>query len=227
VYAAEEQQLLRDAYQASFLANPGIELVGISGDTTGESLANIASAVGPDVVILGTKVLKQVTVKALEQIRESSPEVGLVLLSAQYDVEGIKALREFSRRSSGGCAYLLKHTIDTVEQLIDVIHSVAQGRIIVDPMVMEGLIDTGEARGKFLKELSPRELEVLSWIAKGYRNNTIAEILFLEPKTVERHINNIYTKLDNHSDSRHARVAAVRMYLKATGQLPVEELDGE
>ena len=41
--------------------------------------------------------------------------MGLVLLMAMYDGKGIKALREFSRDSSSGCAYILKHTIDTVE----------------------------------------------------------------------------------------------------------------
>lgn len=228
VYLAEEQQLLRDLYQSSFSADPGMEIVGVSSDTAGEALAQVASAVEPDVIVVGIRILKQAAVETLEQLRDNCPHIGIVLLSAQYDVQGIKALREFSRRSSGGCAYLIKHTIDTVEQLIEVIRSVAQGRIIADPTVMEGLINAGEVQGRFLRDLSRREMEVLGWMAKGYRNNTIAEILVLEPKTVERHINSIYAKLNtNNAGSQHARVAAVMKYLKATGALPVEEADTE
>ncbi len=66
----------------------------------------------------------------------------------------------------------------------------------------------------------------LSWMAKGYRNETIAEVLGLEPKTVERHINNIYSKLNSGpANSKHARVHAVKLYLRATGQLMGEEVE--
>ncbi|MEE9324388.1 MAG: response regulator transcription factor, partial [Dehalococcoidia bacterium] len=164
----------------------------------------------------------------LEMVRERCPDVAIVLLSAYYDVKGLKALREFSRGASVGCAYLLKHTIDTVEQLTQVIYSVAEGRIILDPTVMEGFIGTTDSGGSFLRELSPREVEVLSWMAKGYRNATIAEVLCLESKTVERHINNIYSKLSGSCPaSRHTRVHAVTLYLRATGRLPAEDFSQE
>ena len=92
-------------------------------------------------------------------------------------------------------------------------------------------MDTAESKSSFLRELSPRELEVLSWMAKGYRNNTIGEVLCLKPKSVERHINNIYSKLGLASGANHPRVHATTLYLKATEQIstngPVEDLLGE
>ena len=108
------------------------------------------------------------------------------------------------------------------------IFSVVEGRIIIDPMVMEGLIKTGDADNTFLRDLSPRELEVLSWMAKGYRNDTIADVLSRDVKTVERHINNIYSKLhsdreEGSGDSRHPRVKAALTYLRATGLLPADQ----
>ncbi len=223
LYIAEEQQILREAYQTFFLPRHDIEVIGTSGDTGGEALARAASALQPDVLLIGTKVLQPSAIEKLEVVRENCPNVSLVLLSAYYDVKGITALREFSKGGHVGCAYLLKHTVDTVEQLIQVVHSVAEGRIIVDPAVMEGLIATSEGKASMLKDLSPRELEVLSWMAKGLRNNTIAKVLCLEPKTVERHINNIYSKLGDVPDSKHTRVHAVTMYMRATGQLPAED----
>jgi len=224
LYIAEEQQILREAYQSFFLSHPDIEVVGASSDTGGESVVKAVTALSPAVVLLGVKTLQPAAVEKLDMVKESCPDVAIVLLSAYYDLKGIKALREFSRGASVGCAFLLKHTIDTVEQLTQVIQSVSQGRIILDPAVMEGLMSSSEAKSAMLKELSPRELEVLSWMAKGYRNDTIAEVLGLEPKTIERHINNIYSKLNGAlTSSKHARVHAVTLYLRATGQLPAED----
>ena len=221
-YIAEEQQILREAYQSFFLPHHAIEVVGSSGDTSAESLVGSAGALQPDVMLLGIRVLQPTAVEKLEAIREYSPDIAVVLLSAYFDIKGIRALREFTRGAQTGCAYLLKHTIDTVEQLTQVVQSAGEGRIILDPAVMEGLIANADTTSTVLKELSPREMEVLSWMSKRYRNGTIAEVMCLEPKTVERHINSIYSKLGENSDSKHMRVHTTTLYLKATGQLPNE-----
>jgi DNA-binding NarL/FixJ family response regulator len=223
LYIAEEQQILREAYQAFFLPHPTIEVVGASSDTSIEGLSNAAATLQPRVMLVGTKVLHAATVDKLKQVRVANPEIAVVLLSASYDVKAIKALREFTRGNGVGCAYLLKHTIDTVDQLTQVVQSVAEGRIILDQAVMEGLINSLDGKATFLKDLSPRELEVLSWMAKGYNNSTIADVLCLEPKTIERHINGIYNKLGATPESKHGRVHAITMYLRATGALPAED----
>ena len=232
IYLAEEQPILRDAYQSFFSAHPEIQIVGASDDTSADSIVQAAKHYQPNVMVLGVKSVQQSTVEKLASLREACPNIGLVLLFAFYDTHGMKALREFSRDTSAGCAYLLKHTVDTVDQLTQMISAVAEGRIIVDPVVMEGLIKNGDPQSSFLSELSPRELEVLSWMAKGYRNDTIAGILSRDVKTVERHINNIYSKLQNNKldddemqpGSLHPRVRAALSYLKATGLLPSGDL---
>ncbi|MDD5095774.1 MAG: LuxR C-terminal-related transcriptional regulator, partial [Dehalococcoidia bacterium] len=159
-------------------------------------------------------------IRQLEVIREQYPNIGIILLSTLYDIQGIKELREFTKKSSKGCAFLLKHSIDRIGQLTQVVHAVTEGQVILDSVVMEGLIGAGEAKTTFLKELTHRELEVLSWMAKGYRNGTIAEILCVDPKTIERHINAIYSKLNMVTESKHPRVNSIMLYLRATGQLP-------
>ena len=231
LFMAEEQQILREAYLAFFTDQPGIELTGVTDDTSAESLIDAVTESEADVILLGVKSVQEDTVEKLQALKDACPKVAMVLLFASYDVKGIKALRSFSRDAANGCAYLLKHTVDTAEQITQMVHAVAQGRIIIDPMVMEGLIDDGDPKASFLKELSPRELEVLSWIAKGYRNDTIADVLSRDVKTVERHINNIYSKLHNAKmdepepvDSLHPRVRATLIYLRATGSLPTEAL---
>ncbi|MFH1141755.1 MAG: hypothetical protein V1724_08885, partial [Chloroflexota bacterium] len=150
LYIAEEQQILREAYRSFFLPQPDVEVVGCSGDTTGDSLVGAAWALKPNVMLLGFRILQPATVERLEMVREKCPEVATVVLSASFDAKGIKALRDFSRGSSVGCAYLLKHTIDTVEQLTQMIHSVAEGRIILDLAVMEGLISSADSKSTLL-----------------------------------------------------------------------------
>lgn len=140
LYIAEEQQVLREAYIALLQDRPGFEVTGASGDTSADSLVVAALASGPQVMLLGFKTLDATTVDKLRTIREKCPNVAMVVLSANYEVKGIKALTEFARATPAGCAYLLKHTIDTVEQLTQAIYSAADGRIILNPAVMDGMI---------------------------------------------------------------------------------------
>ena len=220
LYIVEEQEILQQAYSAAFPAQTSIEIVGMSNDTSVEVVVGILAALKPDVVILGTKMLKSGTITQLEAIRDQFPEIGIVLLSTLFENQGIKELREFTRSSSKGCAFLLKHSIDRIDQLTQVVHSVTEGQVILDPIVMEGIIGAGDAKATFLKDLTQREMEVLSWMAKAYKNATIADVLCVDPKTVERHINAIYSKLNMVTDSKHPRVNAIMLYLAATGQLP-------
>ncbi|MCH7714416.1 MAG: response regulator transcription factor [Chloroflexi bacterium] len=225
LFVAEEQHILKEAYNSFFTNDPNIDMLGSTLDTSTDSLVAAVEEFQPEVVLLGVKGLRASVVDTLRSIRDACPTTAPVLLFAFYDAQGIKALKEFTRDTAGGRGFLLKHTIDTVEQLIQVVCSVAQGRIIVDPMVMEELVRSGDPGSGYLRELSPKALEVLSWMAKGYRNDTIADVLSRDVKTIERHINNIYsTLLDSDDDSRHPRVRAALMYLKATGLLSTDQL---
>ena len=167
LYLAEEQQILREVYQSYFDLHPTIDLVGYSADSDAASLVEATTEFNPDILLLGVKTLQPATVEKLELIREAAPDAGIVLLTSLYDVQGVKALREFSRDASAGCAYMLKHTIDTMDQLAQIIWGVVEGRIIVGPPLMDVLMNTGEGNSSLLNELSPRELEVLGWMAKG------------------------------------------------------------
>jgi DNA-binding NarL/FixJ family response regulator len=226
LYIAEEQQIYREAFQTYFSSHPSIDLCKVAEDTSSQGLVSGVMALRPDVLLLGTRVLQPDTVEKLETVYGHAPGMAIVLLSASYDPRGLKTLREFARSASSGCAYLLKHTVDSAEQLCQVIFSVAEGRVIVDPLVMGGLIGN-EATATFLSDLSPREQEVLSYMAMGYRNESIAHALYLDPKTVERHINNIYNKLGDCPETMHPRVYAVMMYLRARGLVQgLPEADG-
>ncbi|MCL0066096.1 response regulator transcription factor [Dehalococcoidia bacterium] len=226
LYVVEEQEILREAYKASFPAESTVELIGMTGDGDAEAIMSAMAELKPNAVLLGTKMLQPEVIDKLAAVRERYPYVGIVLLATLYDVKGIKQLREFTKKNSKGCAFLLKHSIDRIDQLVQVIHAVTQGQVILDPLVMEGLIGAGDSRTAFLKDLTHRELEVLSWMAKELKNSTIADILCIDPKTIERHINSIYSKLNGTwSEDKHSRVSAIMLYLKATGQLSGEAIE--
>ena len=223
VFLAEEQPIFRALFHSSLANRPGVEIVGSTADCSSESLVTAALEFCPQVMVLGVKGLQASTVEKLESIREACPETALVLLFSFSNDQGIKALREFSRDTSVGRAYLPKHTIDTVEQMEQVVHWVSEGRMIIDPAVMERLFQSEGSLSQPLKELSPKAVEVLHWLAKGYRNETIAEQLSRDTKTIERHINNIYSTFEeDERNEMHPRVRATLVYLKAVGQIQTD-----
>ena len=157
MYLAEEQQVLRGPYESYFGTHSVIKLLGSSEDLAAESLFTAAMAVNPDVILLGVKTLRPAMLESLNDLREEYSEVGLVLLVSSYDRRAFKSLRSLPIGGALGTAYLLKHTIDTMEQVSGIIRLVAEGRIIVDPKVMAGLIDTEQtveaSRGAILNNL--------------------------------------------------------------------------
>ena len=157
LYLAEEQQVLRGPYESYFGTHSVIKLLGSSEDLAAESLFTAAMVVNPDVILLGVKTLRPAMLESLNDLREEYSEVGLVLLVSSYDRQAFKSLRSLPIGGAMGTAYLLKHTIDTMEQVSGIIRLVAEGRIIVDPKVMAGLIDTEQtveaSRGAILNNL--------------------------------------------------------------------------
>ncbi len=227
LFIDEDQEVLREAYKLLLPAHGGVVVQGVveSGNGDRDGILAKLGAVDPDILLIGRKELLPDIVEDLEVLRDQFPRLAIVLLSGTYSVQVTRRLREFAGRllTNGlvrGYAFLLKYSVDSIGQLVEVLHAVAQGRIILDPAIMGGFI--GEDVGSsLLKELTARELEILGWMAKGYKNTTIAELLCLESKTVERHINHIYSKLNTTFDeSQQARVQTVLLYLRATGQLP-------
>ena len=226
VFLAEEQEIFRASFIAAFKQRDSLTLVGSAHGVFSESLISAALQLRPQVMVVGVKGLQPATVETLERLHEACPDIALVLLFSYYSQRGMKCLREFSREASVGRAYLPKHTIDTMDQLEQTVHLVAEGRVIIDPSVMEGLFRTEGATAGTLKGLSPKALEVLKWVSKGYRNEAIADTLSRDTKTVERHINNIYTTLDtDNSGGLHPRVHAALTYLKAIGVIAAEYRD--
>ena len=114
------------------------------------------------------------------QLRESHPEIGVVLLSQFAEPRYSLALLE---QGSDGRAYLLKERIQYRGQLVSAIESVAEGGSVMDAKLVEGLVETRRrAERSPLNDLTPRELEILTFIARGHSNQAIADCLAVDTR---------------------------------------------
>ena len=141
-------------------------------------------------------------------IRQQWPQVAVLVLS-QYVEERYAADLLSANTSSVG--YLLKDRVADVAEFLDALRRVAEGGSALDPEVVAQLL----ARSRHpLGDLTPREREVLTLMAEGRSNSAIADALVVGGGAVEKHINNIFTKLGLAPGERdHRRVLAVLRYL--------------
>ena len=171
---------------------------------TGEGLlAHLAEAAAggtlPDVVLLDIRMggRDDDGLRAAEQIAVAHPDVGILLLSAHADAHYAQRLFE---HGSAGRGYLLKESLDSVQELTEALTRVQRRRTYTDPRVVDELIRAG-GRRELTQSLSPREQEVLARLASGASNAAIARLTRSTTKAVESAI----TGLQPSSGSRTRR----------------------
>ncbi len=168
----------------------------------------------PNVVITDIRMPPTRTdegVRAAREIRQAHPEIGVVVLS-QY-VEPDYALKLFEAGAEG-LAYVLKERLGDIGQLEHAIDEVNAGGSVLDPRVVDALIEGRTRPESPVNRLTEREREVMTAIAEGNSNSAIAEKLFLSERAVEKNINSIFTKLDLLPDKDvNRRVRAVLTFL--------------
>jgi DNA-binding NarL/FixJ family response regulator len=214
VVIADDEYLVREGARSVLSSVPGIEVVGLAGDPA--ELMAVIDDTSPDVVVLDIKMPpthRAEGIEAAHYIREKYPKIGVVILSQYADPE--YAL-ELLRHGSNGMAYLLKERLGRPAQLAEAIREVAQGGSILDPKVVDALMEAQRRRSRSrLHGLTTREHEVLTEMAGGRTNAAIAATLYLSERAVEKHINAIFRKLglSEELDINH-RVAAVLFFLQ-------------
>ena len=169
----------------------------------------------PNVVITDIRMPPTSTdegIQAAATLRENYPEIGVVVIS-QY-VSPHYALKLFEHGSAGR-AYLLKERVGHRIQLLEAIREVAAGGSVVDPKVVDVLVEARmRVKNSLLSRLSTREREVLAGVATGASNAAIAESLFLTKRAVEKNINSLFAKLDLTDDkSTSRRVQAALLFI--------------
>jgi DNA-binding NarL/FixJ family response regulator len=219
LYVMEEQRIFNNIYKEVFSPVNSICLMGMTNSTDILGIAHELKSYEPDVFFISIKRLDQKIVEDLKQVRASYPHLGFVISFISYNAQNIISLRKLTAASQTGMALLLKQSVDRAEQLCSVIKAVHEGQVILDSLVTE-LIFAEKDQGP-IKELTPRERRIIDLISKGFTNSSIAKALFIDIRTVQHHINNIYSKLKEDPDFNigHPRVSAARIYLETTGEL--------
>jgi DNA-binding NarL/FixJ family response regulator len=117
-------------------------------------------------------------------------------------------------RTLGTSTYLLKERVAQPGQPADAVRAVAVGGSVIDPHIVEAMLNARSRPGGELRHLTTREREVLAEMATGANNTAIAERLFVTVRAVERHINSIFAKLGLIEEGEtHRRVRAVLLHL--------------
>lgn len=220
VYVLEEQEIFKEAYRYIFPGGGPINLIDVSTMRAPHNIKEVALRFNPNIMLLSTIKLEAGIVQELWEVQPALQHVGIVLLIGSYTTEDVKLLRRMAARPKAGMAVFLKQSLVRAEQIQRIIMSVGEGQVIIDPALTSPMFSREEDQEIF-KDLTPRELEILDLIAKGYTNSAIADALFIDVKTVHNHINNIYSKLraDGDFSQKHPRVSAARLYLRKTGEL--------
>ncbi len=212
VVIADDSVLLREGV-FRILREAGFDVVGQAG--TAEQLMQYVRGQQPDIAIVDIRMPPTFTdegLRAAQQIRARYPGVGVLVLS-QYVEPGYAM--ELLADSAEGVGYLLKERVSNIADFAAAVRRVAEGGSALDPTVVS-LIVGRRRRDDPLAELTPREREVLEFMAEGRSNQGIAERLVVTERAVEKHVTSIFQKLQLPAAAEdHRRVLAVLAFLKA------------
>lgn len=207
---ADDAAVIRQGL-ARLLSEQGCDVIAQVGDA--DDLLLEVDRDPPDVVVVDIRMPPTFTdegLAAARVIRARHPAVGVLVLSQHIDVA--YATKLITDRAAH-VGYLLKDRIVDVDTLTDALRRVCAGESVVDPALVEELLETPRSQDP-LAALTAREREVLALVAEGRTDRGIAEAIWVTPKTVEAHVRSIFRKLDlPSSPTANRRVHAVLTFL--------------
>ena len=191
---ADDHPVYRDGLARLLSAIGGFDVVGVAAD--GAEAVELAASLAPDVVVMDIRMPNLDGIEATRRITAASPSTGVVVLSMFEEDELV-----FAAVRAGARGYLLKDADD--DEIAAVLRGIARGEAIFGPTTARRLLDmlartpeqSDQTTPNPFPQLTQREQEVLEQLARGKRNATIADELFLSERTVRNYVSNIFTKL--------------------------------
>jgi len=190
----DDHRIVRAGLRMLFQAEPDMEIVG-EADGGVEAIEAVRT-LQPDVVIMDVAMPGMSGIEATRRIKEAWPQTVVLALTMHEDEQYF-----FEMVNAGAAGYIPKRAAP--DDLVSAVRAVAAGHVFLHAslarFLMKDMAQHGAGGAAEASQLTPRELEVLGYIAEGYTNREIAEALVISVKTVDRHRENIMTKLDIHN----------------------------
>ena len=208
----DDHAVVRSGLRMLLANEDDVEIAGEAGNAR-EAIAQV-EALKPAVVLMDIGLPDMSGIEATREIRKLHPEVAIVALTIHEDEEYF-----FKMLEAGAKGYVPKRAAP--EELLTAIRAAANDEVYLYPSMAKLLVrdylsqDNAAEQKNALNELTEREHEVLAYLAEGKSNDEIAELLFISPKTVSRHRENIMQKLNLHSRSELVRYAIRKGIIKA------------
>lgn len=204
VLLVDDHDVVRDGLRALLEQEPGMAIVGDAGD--GPSGLKLARQLRPNVVVMDVRMQGGDGIEACREIVETVPEASVLILTSFGTEDAVMAALV-----AGASGFLVKNTGRTA--FVDAIRALASGHSLLDPSVTRGVTQRLVALARQdgpaeVAGLSPREREVLLYLAQGQTNREIAERLVISTATARNHVSHILEKLGLSRRSEAAALAA-------------------
>jgi len=218
VMIVDDHPLFRQGLRRVIEAEDDMEVIIEVGD--GEEALRLAQKMVPDVIMMDVNIPTMNGLQVTRSLKASLPNIGIIMLTAYHDDEQI-----FHAIKAGAGAYYPKDV--TPRRLIEAIRQVSQGNYVIDDNVLaksqvaswllkqfEQISAFGGSPDNLFVPLSPREMEILQLIARGYSNKEIAHELGISRQTVKNHMTSILRKLSVNDRTQAALYALRRGWIR-------------
>ncbi len=204
VVIIDDHAVVRQGLRSMLESQADIAIVGEGGD--GERAIAVATELLPDVLLLDLLMPKMDGITAIREIKRLTPTTQIIVLTSYYEDDYV-----FHAMKAGALSYLLKDC--SPQELIAAVHAAAQGESRLHPMVAMRILQELHQRGQsLLHDLTTREREVLTLLARGRSNYEIAAELVISEGTTKKYVSNILLKL-HLADRTQAAIYALQQRL--------------
>lgn len=188
IILADDHHLVRQGFRSLLSGHPDFEIIAEAANGK-ELIALLDRGLQPDIVLMDVEMPELNGIEACRILNRDHPAIRVLMISMLNDKDVIQEAVD-----AGAKAYLFKNT--SIEELSQAIQQVMNGSNYFGKEIALAMLGKSKKEDAFaLSQLSDREIEILKLIAEGFSSTEIGSKLFISPRTVDTHRNNLIQKL--------------------------------